>query len=169
MADLPDAQWFWDKVDIRGPEECWLWMGNVRSKESPYGRFFISRQSVQAHRFSLLLSKGPPPRNSDQACHSCDNPRCVNPSHLWWGTALENVQDCVAKGRKQFPNRRKIDRSLVREMRANGATLKEIAEHIGVNPSSISKALYKIGAGGALYGNQHRKPLRARAAAQVSA
>lgn len=164
MTDFPTVSWFWNRVDVGEPEECWPWLGNVRSAKAPYGRFYIGGVGFFAHRFSLLLAKGPPPRNNDHACHTCDNPVCVNPAHLWWGTPQENMADCVQKGRKQMPGRRRIDRALMLKMREQGHTLAEIAQKLNVHPTSVSKALYKIGHGGALYGNQHRRPLRALAA-----
>ncbi len=88
---------FWSHVDIRGPDDCWPWMG---SKSKGYGRFAVTRgKQVGAHCFAYELVKGPIPPGLD-VLHSCDFPPCCNPVHLWSGTHTDNMQDCVAKGRK---------------------------------------------------------------------
>jgi hypothetical protein len=90
---------FWDKVDIGSREECWLW--SAYCLPSGYGRFHVNTKTEQAHRYSFFLANDfyPP-----VVMHSCDNPQCVNPSHLLAGTAALNVADCAAKGRNINPN-----------------------------------------------------------------
>jgi HNH endonuclease len=86
--------------------ECWIWIKGTDSKG--YGRFYIGRKSLGAHRVSYMIFKG----NIDDglcACHTCDTPECVNPDHLWLGTMQENTQDMIKKGRsKQFVKGHKI-------------------------------------------------------------
>ena len=98
---------FWSKVDRSGgPETCWPWRasGNGRG----YGHFSIGRTPgtmAYAHRVAWVLSYGPIPEGLE-VCHNCpggDNPRCVNPAHLWLGTHLENVRDMCRKGRRRPP------------------------------------------------------------------
>lgn len=89
---------FWSKVDTSaGPNGCWLWQGALLPKG--YGQFTIGHQRGYAHRFSYELAHGPVPPDMF-VCHTCDNPRCVNPAHLFSGTTLDNVRDKVAKGRQ---------------------------------------------------------------------
>lgn len=63
-----------------------------------YGVLRISGKSTLAHRaaYELLIGKIPA---GMQVNHTCDNPACINPSHLWIGTQIENVIDCIKKGR----------------------------------------------------------------------
>ena len=88
---------FFDKVDI--PEEnmfaCWEWKASKNKKG--YGTIGIKHKPLLAHRVSYLIWNKKFPDNF--ACHSCDNPCCVNPLHLWDGTNDENLKDMVLKKR----------------------------------------------------------------------
>lgn len=63
-----------------------------------YGRIYINEKVMSAHRASYILWIGPIPKNMF-VCHACDNPRCVNPNHLFVGTCTDNLTDMVKKGR----------------------------------------------------------------------
>lgn len=95
-------QRFWAKVSIpEGQNGCWLWLAGT----SPmgYGRIQLPRAGgvIFAHRMSWILTKGPIPEGMF-VCHHCDNPPCVNPTHLFLGTARDNIRDCITKGRFKF-------------------------------------------------------------------
>ena len=89
---------FWAKV--HKTENCWLWTGG--HSEDGYGIFSINADTLQgAHRVSWILTHGPIP-DGLWVLHNCpggDNPACVNPGHLWLGTATDNNQDMSRKGR----------------------------------------------------------------------
>ena len=95
---------FWAKVNRRGPEECWLWIGAKTRLARPYGSFWHSppRGSMHAHRFSYGLANSGLPE-SMMVLHKCDVRLCVNPAHLFLGTAKTNTMDCMAKGRLRAP------------------------------------------------------------------
>lgn len=92
---------FWSKVDKRGPDECWLWMG-ARNPQGP-GYFEGHEYGTAAHRVAYQLVKGPIPQGM-VVRHKCDMPPCVNPAHLEIGTRADNVQDRVSRGRKWMRN-----------------------------------------------------------------
>jgi hypothetical protein len=82
---------------------CWLWTGDV--DKGGYGRLSYysegKRVFIRAHRASFLVFKGDIPAGHF-ICHKCDVPGCVNPDHLFAGTALENTRDMIAKGRDGY-------------------------------------------------------------------
>lgn len=88
---------FWAKVDKS--EGCWVWAGQV--DRNGYGVLQIrSRASrmVRAHRYAYELAHGPIEPDLF-ICHRCDNPPCVNPAHLFAGSASDNNYDASRKGR----------------------------------------------------------------------
>lgn len=89
---------FWSKVDKNGAGGCWVWRG---AKSKRYGIFYLNGKKEKAHRLAWLFTHGSIPPDK-MACHKCDNPPCVNPDHIFWGTMSDNIRDCVAKGRHVY-------------------------------------------------------------------
>ena len=85
---------FWDRVDKSG--DCWPWIGS--RQVNGYGHVRSQNRSLYAHRVAWTLANGPIPPGL-WVLHRCDNPPCVNPSHLFLGTARDNTLDSIAKGR----------------------------------------------------------------------
>lgn len=95
---------FWAKVDVQGPDDCWEWTGARHAQG--YGHLRAAGRTMKAHRVSALIHFGPFDRRMDVR-HTCDNPPCVNPNHLRVGTTLQNVRDCIDKGRFRNHNQAK--------------------------------------------------------------
>lgn len=88
---------FWSKVDVCGAHECWPWMGGRLRKG--YGHLNLRYMSTTAHRVAYELSTGVELPDELEGCHTCDNPPCCNPSHIFPGTTKENAEDCSRKNR----------------------------------------------------------------------
>lgn len=93
---VSDIDRFMSKVVIQ-PNGCWEWQG-VKDHRS-YGVLSgdLGKQFKKAHRWSYWYHKGHP--GDMFVCHSCDNPSCVNPEHLWLGTHQDNNNDRILKDR----------------------------------------------------------------------
>ena len=135
---------FWNKVDVKGPDDCWKWKA-YKNKDG-YGHFCLNGKTERAHRISFLLEKGY--WTEKCICHSCDNPSCVNPSHLWEGTIKENAIDRTKKGRskgscligEKNPAVKLTVQQVneIREQRFGGVLLKTLAKKYGVSFQHIS-------------------------------
>lgn len=118
---------------------CWEWIGSFYN--NGYGMFIIKSNSVRAHRVSYTLYKNEIPFGL-HCLHTCDNPSCVNPDHLFLGTHQQNMKDKVMKGRNNDGDRNGRHILLkeyvlkIRE-RLKSESVKEIAKEYGVSPLTI--------------------------------
>lgn len=138
------AERFWAKVERRGPDECWPWIATRNNGKFNYGHFQFMGRVRKASRISYMLSHGDiPPRMV--VMHTCDNPPCVNPSHLKLGTQHDNVLDCAKKGRRanlkgeDHPRAKlkKSDVDAIRDAYAEGVSAADLAKSFGVNRGQI--------------------------------
>lgn len=100
------AAWFWSQVGPPGPNGCREWTSarvTTRGREHGYGIVFWRGRTVGAHRVAYALAYGAWQRGL--ICHTCDNPPCCEPSHLYDGTRQSNAADAQARGR--YANQRK--------------------------------------------------------------
>jgi len=152
------------RVDVGGgPDVCWLWLGARLS--SGYGQVPCGSRnnSARAHRIALEIKLGRPILPGHQANHTCDNPPCCNPLHLYEGTPRQNTADMMARGRARIPvlrgaanaatrpgfragernGRHRLSDSSVRAIRervANGERPVDLALEYGVSDTAISYA-----------------------------
>lgn len=136
--------------------DCIIWTG-VKDRYG-YGKMVIGRREYRAHRVAFLHANGLESMPAHIfVCHACDRRDCVNPAHLFAGTARDNTSDMIAKGRKakvvdlDHPNTKisHADRKKVRALRADGWTLTEIAKQFGVCFQTISEICRMEGCYGA--------------------
>ncbi|MHB8406240.1 MAG: HNH endonuclease [Gammaproteobacteria bacterium] len=134
---------FWGNAK-RSPEGCWEW----QSGKAPngYGKFWLQGQTLGAHRIAFRLANGAIPSGL-MVCHICDNRACVRPSHLFLGTATDNMQDCLKKGRLFDHRGERCCRAklssaqvdLVRSRLSKGELHRIIAADFNVKRATISK------------------------------
>lgn len=136
----PLVERFWEKVDVRGPNDCWLWLASV--KQGGYGKIVDDNGKFQlAHRVSYELTVGGIPPGL-VVCHQCDNPRCVSPSHLFIGTQGDNLKDMRTKGRGNPPKgsrhpKTRHTESIVASIRSDYRSHRALARAYGVGKSTI--------------------------------
>ena len=97
FTSVPIEQRFWNKVSRGEPDSCWPWLGTTAPRG--YGVIFQNGRKRRATQVSWEIAHGQPFPDGKVACHTCDNPSCVNPAHIWPGTMRENTADAIKKGR----------------------------------------------------------------------
>lgn len=146
LTDEQRQRRFWSRV--QKSDGCWTWTG---SKDGD-GYGFVGRD--RAHRFSYELANGPIPKGLC-VLHTCDNPPCVRPDHLFLGTHADNVADRHAKGRDSHKPRvpvrigeaqpmAKLTNAVVAEIRAayaTGTSTRDLAKRHGVSQPTISRVV----------------------------
>jgi hypothetical protein len=139
MNNFLDKETFHMNYSVDPQTGCWNW---IRFKYKGYGEFNHKRKKYRAHRFSYELFKEKIP-DGMIACHSCDNPACVNPDHIFLGTHSDNNRDMVnknrnAKGSQNGNSKLAEDKVIEIKRRLNkGDTIKNISADFGVKPTAI--------------------------------
>lgn len=133
---------FWSNVEKT--DTCWFWKAGT-SKQG-YGQFSVNLKQKYTHRISWEIAYGDIPRGQE-VLHTCDNPSCVRPEHLFLGTQNDNMQDCIRKGRHVDPPHfsgedhpsSKLTLEQVREIRSNvgNNTQAELARKFGITRMAI--------------------------------
>jgi hypothetical protein len=138
---LGAEQRFW--LQVRKGAECWKWIGGT--DQDGYGVFNGEVDDIRyrrAHRYSFALhgKLDPGPK---QVLHSCDNPSCVNPDHLFLGTVADNMADKIAKGRARVlrgeeSGPAKLSDRAALEILSDPRPYSQIAADYGVTPSTVA-------------------------------
>lgn len=135
MVDVKIKQRFWKNVDDQGPERCWPWRGS--KKANGYGQIW-NKKPTYAHRLSWEIHKGPIPYKQ-YVLHTCDNPECTNPNHLFLGSQDDNMKDKIKKhrGKKSkftYAQRQEM-KKLVRE---KTKSREDICKQFGISNTYLS-------------------------------
>lgn len=119
-------------------DACWNWVGAL--DRYGYGRFQIGQKRIKAHRYSYEQHYGTFDKKL-HVLHRCDNPRCVNPDHLFLGTNMDNVADRTTKKRDGDTSRRLTtkEKSQILVALQDGQSTKSLAEEFAVHISTIKR------------------------------
>ena len=136
---------FWSRVDKNGPNGCWVWTGWTMPKSrGEYGRFCAFKKHWAAHRFSMWLHGKDPA--GWHVCHSCNNPKCVNPDHLYLGTNADNMQDKVACGNHHYKFKQDFLKSIQQEFlqAQKDKKVTELAQKYRINRTYLYRAMNRL-------------------------
>jgi len=126
---------FWAKVDRGTDDACWLW--TACTHRNGYGKF-STPFTDRAHRVSWILTYGVVP--TLYVCHTCDNRLCINPRHLFLGSAADNIYDKTQKGRQAKGTSHgmaKLTENQVLQIRTLDLPQRAIASIYGVSQSLV--------------------------------
>lgn len=129
---------FWSKVDVKGEDDCWEWTAARNQRGRPVFQPRTCQKlgiSYSAYRISWILFKGEIPEGQ-WVLHTCDNPACINPKHLFLGTAKQNTRDMFGKGRS---GKSKLVPSQVLKIRDDPRPRRIIAKEYGVTLNMVQK------------------------------
>lgn len=90
-------------LKVEKTDSCWVWVGAVG--KWGYGNFRLGNKTLKPHRILKALSENINPMTLNRrilACHTCDNRKCVNPTHIFWGSHSENMYDAGRKKRLYY-------------------------------------------------------------------
>jgi len=127
---------FWRNVEKTA--ECWNWLGS--KDRDGYGRVRFDGRTHGAHNLSFKLHFGDVSDGLD-VCHTCDNPGCVRPDHLWAGSRAQNMADCVEKGRLNRGKLSENDVLTIRERYSAGYRWQDLAVEYGVSATHMLRVV----------------------------
>ena len=121
--------------------ECWEYTGTINL--NGYGQFHHRGKLIRAHRAMYEIVNGEIPAEL-LVCHTCDNRKCVNPSHLYAGTHADNYNDARSRGRLNLPHSEnhhasKLNARDVSEIRSSNLSQRKLAKIYGVSHTTIGE------------------------------
>lgn len=137
--DQKDIDRFWTKVNQNSNNGCWEWTAGTTA--AGYGCFSLSKMPKLAHRVSYELHHPNQQISGLFICHKCDNPKCVNPAHLFAGTHKDNMRDMVVKGRSSAGEKRhtaKLTEQDVIAIRNDPRPYIDIENEYGISNPTVS-------------------------------
>lgn len=125
---------FHTRYTVNEETGCWEWQGHRLPKG--YGFFHVNDDNYLAHRVSYHNFVGPI-KEGNCVCHSCDNPCCVNPEHLWQGSYTDNLQDMARKGRQHCTVLSWAEVQHIRVLHRMSMPMLQISKLFGVSKTHI--------------------------------
>lgn len=136
---------FWKNVDMKGPNECWLWVGKKQTGrlhlDCCKGEFGYKGRSYVSSQLAYIFTYGEIPKGK-QVNHTCDVGLCCNPKHLYAGTQAQNNKDASNRGRYLNRVGSKVGHSKLKEeqvklIKADNRIARLIAEDYGISKETI--------------------------------
>jgi len=140
QCNVLNDELFRSRIAIDPISGCWIWQ-RCRGRDG-YGTIKFAKKMCRAHRLSWQHHYGPIPKNKF-VLHTCDNPPCINPSHLFLGTNMDNARDKIVKGRGadlkgEMNGFAKLTATDVLAIRRDMRLQREIAADYGIGQPNVS-------------------------------
>lgn len=149
MIENFKSERLWSKINVGSKDECWIWKGAKTT--AGYGVLRVNYKPRYTHRLMWMLHNKTNIPKKDCICHSCDNPPCCNPAHLFLGSQADNLKDARDKGKMEMArginhHATELSEDDIRQIRYLGQTKmthKDIGERFGTTRMSVNDIIHK--------------------------